>query len=60
MPELGGGVEVKQPYRTVRINSDLDQMTFGAGHHYDFERGRSYKLPAELADHLDSKGFVWH
>src|SRR5258708_7871223 len=45
-PELGAVVEVKQPYRTVRINSTLDQMTFGAGNHYDFEQGRTYKLPA--------------
>lgn len=62
-PELSkpaGPVEVRQPYRTVRINTDLEQVTYGAGHHYDFEQGRTYKLPTDFADHLDAKGFVWH
>lgn len=59
-PVAQHSVEVRQPYRTVRINSDLEQVTYGAGNHYDFERGRTYKLPADFADHLDRQGFVWH
>lgn len=59
-PQLGESVEVKAPYRTVRINTDLEQVTYGAGNHYDFEAGRRYNLPTDLAQHLDEKGFVWH
>lgn len=55
-----GPVEVKHPTRTVRIKENLEQVTFGAGKHYDFEAGRTYKLPTEFADHLDRLGFVWH
>lgn len=55
-----GPVEVRQPHRTVRINMDLEKVTYGAGNHYDFEAGRTYRLPSDLADHLDAKGFVWH
>lgn len=59
-PEPEGPVQVRQPHRTVRINTDLQQVSYGAGTSYDFEAGRSYKLPADFADHLDKQGFVWH
>jgi hypothetical protein len=59
-PEPSGPVEVRQPHRTVRINTDLEKVTYGAGTSYDFEAGRTYKLPSDFADHLDDKGFVWH
>jgi len=58
--EPSAAVEVRQPYRTVRIKEDMKDVTYGAGKHYDFEAGRTYKLATDFADHLDGKGFVWH
>jgi hypothetical protein len=48
------------PYRTIRINSDLESVTIGAGNHYTFREGEKYKVPAHVADHLEEKGYVWH
>lgn len=59
-PEGSGEIEVKRPHRVIRVNSDIEDMTFGHGNTYSFEQGRSYKVPADLADHLEAKGFVWH
>ena len=59
-PEPSGEVEVRRPHRVIRVNSTIEQMTFGHGNTYDFEAGRQYKVPADLADHLEAKGFVWH
>jgi len=53
-------VDVKRADRELRVNTDLEQVTFGAGNHYDFQEGRRYKVPADLYDHLDEKGYVWH
>lgn len=58
--ELRSGVEVAEAARTIRVNADITQMTFGRGTYYDFEEGRTYRVPADLADHLDALGYVWH
>jgi hypothetical protein len=55
-----GVVEVEVPSVVVRVNSDLPQVTIGAGNLYDFEEGRQYKVPKHVADHLEEKGYVWH
>lgn len=56
----GGLVEVEQPLRTFRVNSTIEEMTFGAGNSYTFEEGRTYKAPKPLYDHLEELGYVWH
>jgi hypothetical protein len=53
-------IVIKPPNRTVKINSDLENTTFGAGNHYNLRAGGTYKLPTDFADHLDRLGFVWH
>lgn len=72
-------VEVRDKFVTVRINEDIQQMTFGredgwvnvdgemqklpgagALRHYDFEANRKYTIPADLADHLEEIGYIWH
>lgn len=32
----------------------------GGPRYYSFEEGRKYRLPRELADHLDERGYVFH
>jgi hypothetical protein len=55
-----GTVRVEVPFKTIRVNSTLEHMTFGHGSDYTFEEGRTYKVPREVADHLEEKGYVWH
>lgn len=53
-------VEVRSPKRKVRVNTDLENMTFGHGNNYNLAAGQQYMLPSEVADHLEKLGFVWH
>lgn len=55
------GVTVREaPTRTIRVNSDLESVTIGAGNHYSFNEGEKYKVPAHVAEHLEEKGYIWH
>lgn len=53
-------IEVESPTRKIIPNQTLEQVTFGQGNHYDFEEGRTYVVPVELARHLESKGLLWN
>lgn len=52
-------VKLESPTRVIIPNTTLEKMTFGAGNHYDFEEGKKYTVPVELARHLESKGLLW-
>ena len=54
-----GDIELEAPTRTIIPNTTLESMTFGAGKHYNFEEGRKYVVPLELAKHLELKGLLW-
>lgn len=58
--ESQGQVQVEVPVKTFRVNSTLENMTFGHGNTYSFEEGRTYKAPKALYDHLEEKGYIWH
>jgi hypothetical protein len=58
--EVAEAVEVETPMREFRVNTSLENMTYGHGNHYDFEEGVRYKAPKALYDHLDSLGYIWH
>jgi hypothetical protein len=58
--EVADAVEVETPMREFRVNTALENMTYGHGNHYDFEEGVRYKAPKALYDHLDSLGYIWH
>jgi hypothetical protein len=58
--EVAEAVEVEVPMVTFRVNTALEQMTYGHGNHYDFEEGVKYKAPKPLYDHLDGLGYIWH
>jgi hypothetical protein len=58
--EVSDAVEVETPMREFRVNTSLENMTFGHGNHFDFEEGVRYKAPKALYDHLDSLGYIWH
>lgn len=52
------GVEVKLSKKRVRALADVE-ATIGVGNNYMLEEGRTYDLPAHVADHLMEKGLVW-
>jgi phage-related tail protein len=58
--EVAEAVEVETPHREFRVNTAIENMTFGHGQHYDFIEGQRYKAPKPLYDHLDSLGYIWH
>lgn len=58
--EVSDVVEVEVPMVTFRVNTPIEQMTFGHGNHFDFEEGVKYRAPKPLYDHLDDLGYVWH
>jgi hypothetical protein len=57
--EVSKDIELETPTRTIIPLVTLEQVTFGAGKHYDFEEGHKYVVPVELARHLSSKGLLW-
>ncbi|MFE9525246.1 hypothetical protein [Streptomyces sp. NPDC006631] len=58
--EVADAVDVETPMREFRVNTSLENMTFGHGNHYDFEEGVRYRAPKALYDHLDALGYIWH
>lgn len=71
-------VEATSPTRTIRVNQDINQMTWGrevwdAGDMeanpprapimgplktYDFEEGQPYRVPVDVAEHLNHLGYL--
>lgn len=43
----------------IRTNEDLEKVTIGQ-RTYDFVAGRKYKVPRNVAFHLEEKGRLWH
>lgn len=58
--EVSDTVEVKEAFRMLRVNTDLEEITIGRGNIYTFKRGHKYKVPAHVYDHLEEKGYVYH
>lgn len=52
-------VVAQMPKATIVATADLPMVTIGAGNHYDFEEGRTYKVPRNVADHLVEKGYAY-
>lgn len=43
----------------IRVNSDIEDMTFGVGNNYTFKAGVKYSVPRGLADYLQGLGYLW-
>ena len=73
--------EVNTPFRMIRVNQDIDQMTYGrkvidSGDYdnpdlslrrpaimgpvnmYSFAEGQLYRVPKEVAEHLNDRGYI--
>jgi hypothetical protein len=57
--DVSDEIALEEPTKTIIPITTLEQVTFGAGKHYNFEEGRKYVVPVELARHLSSKGLLW-
>jgi hypothetical protein len=53
-------VTVESEWRVIRVNTDIEDMTYGVGTSYTFLRGRRYRVPYYLYQWLESRGVVYH
>lgn len=53
------GAELADNSRVVRLIAPIEIMTWGQGNDYSFEAGVKYKVPSDLADHLESLGYLY-
>ncbi len=53
------GVAVNNDKVIIRVNSDIEEMTFGVGNHYTFKAGVRYSVPRGLANYLQGLGYLW-
>lgn len=61
LPEVSvGTVSVNRPMKKMRVNTDVEDMTFGHGNNLSFKRGVVYTVPVELYDHMEEIGLVYH
>lgn len=51
---------VQAPTVKARVNTDIEDMTYGAGNIFSLRRGVWYNFPRDLYDHLDDRGFIYH
>jgi hypothetical protein len=42
----------------IRVIEDIENMTLGAGNHYNFKAGQKYKVTNLVAQHLKEKGYL--
>jgi len=53
-------VTVEDDLVNFRVNTTMEQVTIGAGNHFDFVEGQQYRAPRWIYKHLDEKGVVFH
>ncbi len=53
------GVAVNNDAVVIRTITDIDDMTYGVGNTYSFKAGVKYSVPRDLADYLESLGYIW-
>lgn len=53
-------INVSEAAVVIRVNDDIEDMTLGVGNNYSFKAGQKYKVPKNVADHLEEKGYIWH
>jgi hypothetical protein len=53
-------ITVDEEFKVIRVNTDIEDMTYGAGTSYTFLRGRRYRVSKHLYQWLESRGVVYH
>jgi hypothetical protein len=56
------GVVLKSSMVTVRVDADIENMTYGMingePNNFNFKEGLAYKIPLPVAEHLNDRGLV--
>lgn len=58
--DLGSVDRADEEIVVIRVNEDIDDMTYGYGNTYTMQAGGQYRVPKKVADHLERLGLVWH
>lgn len=53
------GTDLAGDTTVVRVVADIEAMTWGVGNDYSFKAGVKYKVPKDLARHLDTLGYLY-
>lgn len=53
------GTELADDAVIVRTIADIETMTYGYGNDYSFKAGVKYKVPRDLANHLETLGYLY-
>ena len=53
------GVSVNNDKVVIRTIADIEDMTYGIGNSYTFKQGVKYSVPRDLAQYLESLGYIW-
>lgn len=53
------GADLSDDSTIVRLIADIDMMSWGYGNDYTFKAGVKYKVPKDLANHLETLGYLY-
>ena len=53
------GADLADDSKIVRLIADIDTMSWGYGNNYSFKAGVKYKVPKDLASHLEGLGYLY-
>ncbi|CAB5219501.1 hypothetical protein UFOVP221_83 [uncultured Caudovirales phage] len=53
------GVSVNNDKVIIRTITDIEDMTYGVGNTFTFKAGVKYSVPRDLANYLETLGYVW-
>ena len=51
-------MEVGPDFVVMKVNTPIEQMTYGVGTSYNFQPGKKYRVSPDLYQHLASRGLV--
>lgn len=61
-PRRGPRGGLRATHVKVRVNADVEKMTYGMcngePNNFNFREGLTYRVPIEIADHLEERGLV--
>lgn len=53
------GTDLSDDTTVVRLIADIESMSWGYGNNYSFKAGVKYKVPKDLAQHLETLGYIY-
>lgn len=56
--EDAGVIQAGQPTQRIRTNVDIEAMTLGVGTEYHFKAGQWYRVPTNVARHLEERDLL--